>query len=357
MRARQPSLTISTSTDCIRLRAPARQRRLCHLCRLRHLCVLPRPAYLAMSSLSSPADLSARLDELTVEFFTIFAAIRSVRSQLSSSMADGFYELSLARHESPLLPLDQSSYAGRDMTATTTITHNARQPASSGTATEPTVFSLNQQPAPSSFSSPIRPAVFTAHLSARERKLDALIAQRGQLNDTIERRIDQSVAASAITASSPPSLPQLPSAPLHWFGLLTPPALRTAQLAFSQAMQPVARLAALHDKLRTVEERWMSALQQKDAAMADARKKAADRWKANSERSEEKKADDDEDRGSGLSGLLRKELEESKEARRSRPSGSSTRELHALVDGADVDEVVGDAMQSLTITKHRKKDS
>ena len=325
-----------------------------------------------MTTSVSQAELSARLDELLVEFFAIFADIRSVRSQLSSSVSDGFYSLALARHESPLLPLDQSSYVGRDMTATTTITHTAGKgkaaSASKAADNQPIIFCLNQQriAAPSSSaltsdsssaSSPIRPGVFTAHQSARERKLDALIAQRGQLDDAIEQQIDQSVAAADMAASAPPSIPLLPSQPLLWFGLLAPQPLTEAQRAFQQSMERVARLCALHDRLRLVEEQWMSALEQKDRAMAEERRRAADRWAEDSEKSE---VAEEEENGSSVS-ALRKEREESKEEARSKSTNATrvpaTQQRSSVVDESSKEQSVADAMQSLSIGKHRKKDS
>ena len=322
-----------------------------------------------MTSASSPAALSARLDKLLVEFFSIFADIRSVRSELSSSMSDGFYELSLARHESPLLPLDQSSYAGRDMTATATISHTGGSAHSSSTATESLVFSLQQRgPGTASASladetaasaSPIRPAVFSAHLSARERKLDALIAQRGQLDDAIERQIDRSLAAADLAASlSAPTLPHLPYAPLQWFGLLPPRQLAAAQTAFKRAMEPVARLCELHERLRRVEEQWMGQLEQRDKATAEARRQAAERWRINSETAGESEANEANGAGSEPNGTSRPHWEESKEAGR----GASTvfgLKPAALTDATDTSaaDAPDHAMQSLSITATSKKDT
>ena len=311
----------------------------------------PSCAVLCMSA-PSPSDLSARLDVLLVDFFAIFADIRSLRSELSSLLSDGYYELSLAQHDSPHLPLDQSSYAGRDMTATTTIIHSA---------TEPPLFSIHQLPtaAPSSSvsvsaSSPIRPGVFSAHMSARDRKLDALIAQRGQLDDATEQRIEQSVAAADIAASAPPPVPDLPSSPLMWFGVLAPKQLTTAQTAFSRAMERVAQLCQLHLQLRAIEQQWMALLEQKDEHLAQRRKQAAQTWKDISERSGDKEEEDEEEAG-GMSGQSRRELEESKEQGESGSSRKVSRHQSSKVKREDTDKAVEDAMQSLTITKHRKK--
>ena len=306
-----------------------------------------------MSSSSS----SARLDALLVDFFTAFADSRSVRSELSSLMSDGFYDISLARHESPLLPLDQSSYAGRDMTASTTISHNAEREGAHADE-EPIAFCLNRQPAVASTaavvsaSSPIRPAVFTAHLSARERKLDALIAQRGQLNDAIEQQIDEAVSAADMSTSSPPPVPSLQCEPLRWFGLLAPLQLTAAQVAFKHAMERVARLCELQERLRIAEERWMKQLQQVDTARAEERKQAAERWKVDSEKRAEREGD--EEAGSELGGAWRRQVEKSKLEGRHDSSRSDREMLESpqrpAVSRAGKDEEVVDSLQSLSIT-------
>ena len=315
-----------------------------------------------MSDTPLATDASSRLDALLVDFFSIFAQIRSIRAALSSLLSDGFYQLSLARHDSPLLPLDQSSYAGRDMTATTTV--RAETVDGGDADTSAVKYSLHQylpssSTSASAASSPIRQGVFSAHLSARERRLDALIAQRGQLDDGVEQRIDQSLAAADLAAASlPPPLPELPSTPLHWFGLLAPPPLGAAQAAFEGATARVAELAALHDRLRVLEEQWMSELQQKDAAMAEKRRSAAERWRQDSER---KPQADGSEEDSDPSIAPRKYAEESKEQGRSQTSVSGravAATQHAAAAGtADLDDEMGSAMQSLSLTKHRAKGS
>ena len=259
----------------------------------------------SVSSAASPSGLSAQLDAVLIEFFTVFASLRAARGRLSSQLSDGFFSFSLVRHADPRLLLDSSSYSARQMRNTVAVDVN-----SSESGPLYTLHAVDDRqppspppppPPPPRRRLPIRQRVFTAHQSLQSNKLDAYIAQQGKLTPEVEAEIDSQLLSSS--ASAPPAV-DLSRTPLRWFALLVPPSLQQAQRQFSSALQQTMEVAALEQRLRELETHYMRLLSEKDPHWASSVERTARQRREKSEEKEQTQSDDEEKAGKAVTGRI-----------------------------------------------------
>lgn len=192
-------------------------------------------------------EIHTQLDNLLLEYFSIYESLVQLKSQCFQLMSSGYYEFDLARHNNshnPNFRIDSSYYIGREISPTKLITRKDEILQLQNISIDDPIDNNNDNTNNNNEN------------KNNEKNISATGIRKRILNphENTARNIVDSDEES--NNNSEPDIPlelDFRSKPLLWFGLLCPANIKTAQIHFNSALNLLVQIANQQNQLTTIQ--------------------------------------------------------------------------------------------------------